>query len=256
MKLHLLYISLLTFAFSCSSNDEEFEGDTAISINFSHYWEDAIIETDDYDTITFTNDSYDQMSVDNLRYLISEIYLTNSSSTIIPLQDYLLIDAKNKENINLSTSSFLIEDTYTLYFRFGLADENNISNSYSDLDEDNFNLPEEYGDGYYFMQLDGKFINESDETTTYNYHMARALNNVNIDSTYTVDTSFLVNAGNFTLEDKSTSIEVKVDLSEWFTDPNDWDLNENNTQLLENYEAQLSMNQNGDSVFSILDEDE
>ena len=144
------------------------------------------------------------------------------------------------------------------------------------------------------MKLDGRFINNEDVIQDYNYHMIRptridfdtptisdtntlttdttTLNiadtsttntdtdTITIDNpdtiTTTVDTSFLVDVGDFILNGKSITIDVKVDLSEWFTDPNQWDLNELNTMLLGNFEAQLDMEQNGDSVFSINDDEE
>jgi hypothetical protein len=42
-----------------------------------------------------------------------------------------------------------------------------------------------------------------------------------------------------------------MNLAEWFKNPNTWDLNEFNTGLMGNYNAQKIMNENGQSVFSI-----
>ena len=43
-----------------------------------------------------------------------------------------------------------------------------------------------------------------------------------------------------------------MDISEWFKTPNTWSLNEYDVNLMSNYEAQLLMNQNGASVFSVI----
>lgn len=272
MKLHFYLLIAIVTAFSCSSNDEEFEGETNITINFSHYWDEDEITENDYGTITYTNDSFNQLSIDDISYVISEMYLENSSGTVISLEDFLFINPKTEQNTTYSIANkLLIEDTYSLYFRFGLADENNVSGTNEILDNEGFNLDEQYAGGYFFMKLDGQFIASDDTISDYEYHMIRptqiTIDTVTITdtdtitdtttitetSTTTVDTSFLVDAGDFTLEGNSATVNVKVDLSEWFTDPNDWDLNELNTMLLKNYEAQLDMEQNGDSVFNIID---
>jgi len=41
-----------------------------------------------------------------------------------------------------------------------------------------------------------------------------------------------------------------MNIAEWFKNPYTWDLNELNTVLMPNFEAQLLMSQNGKSVFS------
>jgi hypothetical protein len=47
-----------------------------------------------------------------------------------------------------------------------------------------------------------------------------------------------------------TSIEVKMNVAEWFKNPNQWDLNVLFTVLMPNFDAQLMMNENGQNVFS------
>ena len=44
-----------------------------------------------------------------------------------------------------------------------------------------------------------------------------------------------------------------MDISEWFKNPNIWNLNELNTMLMPNFEAQKIIKQNGVSVFSLGD---
>ena len=44
-----------------------------------------------------------------------------------------------------------------------------------------------------------------------------------------------------------------MNIAEWFKNPNIWDLNQRNTVLMPNFEAQLLMSQNGKSVFSLGD---
>ena len=150
----------------------------------------------------------------------------------------------------------MIDDTYSLIFRFGFSDENNITGAYEDLTTESFDVPEMMGGGYHYMQFDGKYINNEDVETSFNYHVIRAIDNIGTDEVSTVDTSFLVNLGDFTIENKTVTLEVQMDISEWFKDPNLWDLNEYDQSLMGNYDAQIMMKANGSSVFSFVDDEE
>ena len=66
-----------------------------------------------------------------------------------------------------------------------------------------------------------------------------------------VDTSLKVNIGSLVVGG-STTIDIQMDVSEWFKNPNTWDLNVYNTSLMGNYEVQLLINQNAASVFSLV----
>jgi len=50
---------------------------------------------------------------------------------------------------------------------------------------------------------------------------------------------------------ENASIEIKMNIAEWFKNPNTWDLNTLNSELMANFEAQKLMNANGKTVFSL-----
>jgi hypothetical protein len=64
------------------------------------------------------------------------------------------------------------------------------------------------------------------------------------------DTSFEVDLGTVEIT-KNATIEIKMNIAEWFKNPNIWNLNELNTVLMPNFEAQKLMSANGKSVFSL-----
>lgn len=64
------------------------------------------------------------------------------------------------------------------------------------------------------------------------------------------DTSFEVEIGTFELS-KNTAIEIKMNVAEWFKNPNLWDLNVLNTVLMPNFDAQKMMSENGRNVFDV-----
>jgi hypothetical protein len=62
---------------------------------------------------------------------------------------------------------------------------------------------------------------------------------------------FNVNLAGATLTGANVDMEIKVNIAEWYKNPNTWDLNTLHAPLMPNYNAQKMMNQNGPSVFSL-----
>ena len=81
--------------------------------------------------------------------------------------------------------------------------------------------------------------------------MIRAVNGSDTNNQVFQDTSFKVDLGVISIANND-EIKIKTDLSEWFKNPNTWDLNQLNTLLMPNFNAQVLMNQNGKSVFSLI----
>jgi hypothetical protein len=100
------------------------------------------------------------------------------------------------------------------------------------------------------MQFDGKYVDSNNQEAGYNYHTIRAVNRTNPNDLKFEDTSFLVNLGTVIITNNA-EIEIRMNLAEWFKNPNTWNLNELNTILMPNFEAQKMMNANGQSVFSL-----
>ena len=48
----------------------------------------------------------------------------------------------------------------------------------------------------------------------------------------------------------NTTIEIKMNIAEWFKNPNTWNLNQLNTVLMPNFDAQKLISANGKTVFS------
>jgi hypothetical protein len=100
------------------------------------------------------------------------------------------------------------------------------------------------------MQLDGKYVDNNNEASGFNYHMIKAVDKTDPDNLKFEDTSFEVNLGTIVVAN-TTEIEIKMNLAEWFKNPNTWNLNELNSILMPNFEAQKMMRKNGETVFSL-----
>ena len=101
------------------------------------------------------------------------------------------------------------------------------------------------------MQLEGKFIDNTATETGYAYHTIRAVNNTDPNTLLFQDTFFDVELGAVTISNNDIIIVVKMNIAEWFKNPNQWNLNTLHNMLMPNFDAQVLMYQNGQSVFSL-----
>jgi hypothetical protein len=239
MKNSFAFLGFLMFLFSSCTHEEE---SIRISINFTHHWNGVALSIEDLNELKFVNESGQNISIEKLRYLISEV-------SLMGYNNYQLINFTENTGTSIVISDFT-KGTYALTFRFGLSDENNIDGIYKDLNSVNFGVPGMLGGGYHYMQFDGKYLNNNQEETGFNYHAIRAVDKTDSNNLKFEDTSFEIDLGSVAIIN-NTEIEIKMNLAEWFKNPNIWDLNKLNTVLMPNFEAQKMMRDNGKTVFSL-----
>ncbi len=259
MKKGILVLCAVFFCLvSCNNDDDSAPAPVAsnqtVLLKFSHNWDGIPITNDDFNALQFTNAKGDVMSIERLRYLISNIVLTKSDGTQTFVNDYQLIDVTNGRDLEKQLT-FEAEDNFSLgefsnvSFTFGF---NNLDNSqnYIDLNSASFNVPDMLGGGYHYMQLDGKFRNAAAEDQGYNFHAIRAVDNPG-NPTFPQDTFFNVDLGGVNLTSNTSTIEIKMNVAEWFKSPNMWDLNVLNQMLMPNSSAQIMISENGRDAFSL-----
>jgi hypothetical protein len=240
---YLFIITLIIFAActaekECCVQPEQFE----ITLNFTHNWDRLEFTKQDFNELKFTNANGERLSIEKLQYLVSNISLLDA-------KNHHLIDVGENTGTSISILN-LTEGSYVLSFRFGFSDEDNTDGAYQDLNSVSFNVPEMLGGGYHFMQFNGKYLDTNSEESGFNYHTIRAVDKTDPNNLEFEDTSFEVNLGTIKITN-TTEIEIEVNLAEWFKNPNTWNLNELNTVLMPNFEAQKMMSANGKSVFSL-----
>ena len=251
-KYIIVLVLILCGMYSCSS-DNDLEIDMVnFSLNFKNNWKDSItITSADFNDLKFINERGQNLSIERLRYLISDVTLINQNGDTISSNDYQLIDVGNSETFTFTISEKVPVGIYSnVKFRFGFNAADNIDGAYADLNSANFNVPGMLGGGYHFMQFDGKYIDSINVKSNFNYHMIAAIDIRNQNNIKKTDTSFEVNLGKVVVE-SNAPIQVKADISQWFKSPNLWNLNKLNTVLMPNFDAQLKMNANGKNVFSL-----
>lgn len=246
-----MLIILIVLGFISCTNDEENITSSSVetTFRFTHNWDGATVTSADFNTIQYTNANGDQLSIERLRYVISNITFTGNSGEVLNLSGHNLVDVTNN-NTTFNLTTRIPAGTYqNVSFTFGLNNEDNAQNL-PDLNSASFNVPDMLGGGYHYMQFDGKYIASNNTEQGFNYHAIRAVDNPGANHTFPQDTFFTVNLGTVTITNTS-EIEVEMNIAEWFRSPNTWDLNVYNQMLMPNSTAQILMFENGQNVFSL-----
>lgn len=222
-----------------------------ISLKFSHNWDGVSITSSDFNSFKYTNENGEVISIEGLRYVISNIKLINGNNNFT-FSNYNFIDLGEEIGLTLNLNDKIFPGSYQLKFTFGFTNSDNSDGVYQDLNSVSFNVPGMLGGGYHYMQFDGKYKNANNVDASFNYHAIRAVDSSNPDNLIFEDTSFEVDLGTLNIINNA-EITIRVNLAEWFKNPNTWNLNELNTVLMPNFEAQKLINANGKSVFSLGD---
>ena len=244
-----LSVILLT---NCSDNSTETANANQVKpiFSFSHNWEGSLVTSSDFNNFIFTNANGETVSIERLRYIISDIVFTTTANEVLELDVYNLIDVTNNTNLQFEVPFTIPTGNYSnVSFTFGLDNEDNTEN-YLDLNSANFNVPDMLGGGYHYMQFDGKYLDTNNDEQPFNYHAIRAVDNPGTNPTFPQDTFFTVNLGSVNITG-GTTFNIEMDIAEWFKDPHTWDLNVLNQMLMPNSMAQDLIFQNGQSVFSL-----
>lgn len=247
----LLLVMILFLVVGCNSDKDDNPSPTNIQLNFSHFWEGDTVENSDFNSLKYSTENGDLISIERLRYLISDLRLTKADGETILLEGYNLVDVTNQTNLSYSPVDQITTGSYTnISFVFGFTNEKNTEGAYNSLNAVSWNVPVLLGGGYHYMQLDGKFMNSENEVQGYNFHAIRAVDNPGNNPSFPQDTFLQVNLGEITIG-TDQDINIVMNIAEWFKTPNTWDLNQYNQMLMPNSSAQIMMYQNGQNVFSL-----
>jgi len=245
-KIALLFMLSIAMV-SCNDDDDNTQQNVSIQVNLTQNWDGTEITEADLGTTVFTNQNGENLKITRLRYLISKVIIYNSFGDAIEVNGYNLADLSDDNSLIFAKGTVLPPGTYNkISFVYGFNEEDNIDNEYPDLNTAEWSWPDPLGGGYHFMQMDGTYVDPNGDNQPFNFHNGTARVSDGV-----FEQNFItVTVDNLSFSSSSV-IEIKMNLAEWFKNPNTWDLNQMSTGLMGNYDAQIMMNANGQNVFSI-----
>jgi len=206
----------------------------------------------------YTNAAGNTFMISRLRYLISDVAFHKADGSCFTIDDYHFVNLSDTNSLTYRPNIEVPEGDYTgISFKFGFDREDNIDGAYPDLNSASWGWPSgiggspNFGGGYHFMQLDGRFMDNNNVDTTFNTHMGTA-RNMNVSPTTYEDNHFVANPTISTLTvDGDFELTIVMNVEQWYEDPYQWDLNMYNRGIMGNYDAQRKLNLNGPSVFTV-----
>lgn len=230
-----------------------------INFNFTQNFNGTSITQSEFNQLAYTNDNGQILSLTKLQYSISDIrfYLDNGDSVMLN-GSYHLVDLEDAATLTytLPDISNFISETQEykasfsgIGFNFGFDVEDNVSGAYADLNLASWAWPDMIGGGYHQLKMEGRYINTTGDTVSFQFHNGSATKNASGDFEANYRHVELTNSDFFLTG--PTTVEVNMNIANWFKTPNTWDLNTDFTMLMPNYNAQIMMSQNASDVFSV-----
>lgn len=219
-----------------------------VTFAFTQNWDGNRVTAADFNSTVYQNTAGNYLTISKLRYLISRISLHKADGTTVNFEEYNLVDLTDPSSLTLSPALNVVTGDYTgISFIYGFNEADNISGAYADLNAANWNWPSMLGGGYHFMQMEGSFDDINGAPQPYAYHHGTARKSEGVFEQNFIAFDF---NKNFTIT-KNATIEIKMDISEWYKNPLTWDLNDRSVDLMMDYLAQKDMQRNGATVFSL-----
>ncbi len=244
-------ILLITLAVtSCTKDDKKDPQNFPLTFKFTQNWDGSDFTAANFGEFNYTNQHGETLSVTKLRYLISRIVLTRTNGETVEIPGYQLVDVSDASSLVYNPNVEILEGEFNkISFVYGFNEADNQDGAYPDLNAANWNWPSMLGGGYHFMQFEGKYNDVNGDPQPFAYHNGTARISEGVFEqnyvSFTFNQDFAIN--------QAGEIEIKMNLAEWFKNPNEWDLNVLNVTLMPNYQAQKMMQENATTVFSIGD---
>jgi hypothetical protein len=262
MKNVLILIPFLTLLFS-ACEPERLPADKVrgkIILEFKHSVDgQSLIK----DSLAFINEAGNIYEVNELKYFISDVFLTDNSGKQLLLDDekvihYVDIDIPGTEKWKVFDP--IPEGTYdSIVFVFGLNEARNVSFAFVNPPEVNMFWPDILGGGYHYMMINGKWIDPENKTTPFDFHLGIGQLYSGITTSVDSITGFVHNyfrvalpLSGLKIEDNTThTITLEMNIASWFKTPHIWDFNLWGGYIMQNQTAMKNACENGCDVFSI-----
>jgi hypothetical protein len=232
---------------SCKYDKEEKIKETHITFNFTHHFDGVPVTASNFNQFIFVNANGDTMSISKLRYLVSDLKLVKPNGSVTIDEGYNLVDVTNNTGLSYSIGATDLGALASMSFNFGFDTTDNAGN-YVDLNSASWGVPMMMGGGYHGMQLEGMYKNNGTDSVYAYHHVSKKSSDMG--ANYVANHIEVILPG-IALNNPIVVVEIKMNIAEWFKNPNTWDLDALHSSLMGNYGAQSMMQQNGYNAFTL-----
>lgn len=263
-KLLYLLVCMQLLITACKNKEDKKEITQAetgkIAFVFIHKNEGADLVKD---TLCYINAAGNQYMVNEIQYFLSDFTLHKNGGYTKQINQATFchyIDTNIPSTFTWNVTDSIGVGSYdSISFTFGLSTVRNKSNIFVNPPESFMFWPEKMGGGYHYMKLNGKWKQNNGIFAPFNFHLG--IGQTYTDSTLNMNTitAFVPNfftvklpASAFTItKDKTTTIEIVMNINSWFDTPNVYDFNYWGGSIMQNQAAMSQAAQNGHDVFTI-----
>lgn len=253
MRCKLSILLFISIVFISCGNDPK-TGDVALK--FTHYVDNEPLELNQAIYNNAANSTY---QVNEVKYFVSKLYFITTDDRLVKVEqdeDVHYVDLNYPATTNWNIENIEEGEYKAVQFVFGLDEEDNTSNRFTNAPECNFFWPQHLGGGYHYMQINGKWQPPTGDLKNFNFHTGIGQlyysNVLAIDSIYafvhnyitlTIPVEFVVE------KDKTSNLEMRMNIEQWFKDPYVYDFNYFGSSIMQNQNAQSVIKANGRDVF-------
>ena len=232
---------------SCKFDKQVADKKAHITFNFTHHFDGIPVTANNFNQFNFVNANGDTMSFSKLRYLISDVTLYRPNGSTNVNNGYNLVDVTNNTGLSYSIAETDLGALSSIRFNFGFDADDNADN-YVGLNSVSWGVPMMMGGGYHGMQMEGMYKNNGADSVFAYHHIV----NKRPTMMAPFETNHIeINLPGIALNNHTVVVEVRMNIAEWFKNPNNWDLNTFHSSLMGNYTAQSMMQQNGYNTFTL-----
>ncbi|HHB79923.1 MAG TPA: hypothetical protein ENK85_11880 [Saprospiraceae bacterium] len=184
----------------------------------------------------------------NLRYYLTHISLVKDDGTVVELKKAHLRDIHVPATKTIEAADVAAGHYTAMTFTFGIKKAENIVTFLDNtLANQNMYWPEQLGPGkFHYMKLEGQYYCGNDTCTVNNYAF-------HLGPTFGADYSFDVSQPiDLTIDGEKKFLEIRMDIDQWFHDPNDYDFDGWGPGIMNKPAAQEIARANGHNVFSAV----
>ena len=252
----LLILVLIAFS-SCKEKPDPPEAEQHIVINFDFKNNG---EEQHFDTMMYINEAGNHYMVNEIQLFISDVILHNSNGSDFMIDNWKeihYVDSDIQETHKWEVFDNIPAGDYdNISFTFGIIEEKNHSFMFPNPPERDMFWPEILGGGYHYMKLNGKWLDDNQQISPFDFHIGTGQIYYSYPDSITafVDNSFEVILPNssFHLGENSTkNITFTMNVEKWFESPHTYDHNIWKGYIMQNQEAMTIACENGHDVFSV-----